>query len=122
VLTLILAVRLTFRKTEKTFADAAAEIDAYFKETSVLDPAQDPPTASISVQSDDTSNTVKEVTGVVSNMAPVEPKDNKDGDATISGMVVDTGEHPTHHAPPRHGIVPPQIFQAMAESKETSQK
>jgi hypothetical protein len=25
-----------------------------------------------------------------------------------------------HHAPPRRGIVPPKIFQAMAESEETS--
>jgi len=118
---LILAVRLTFRKTERTFADAAAEIDEFFKDVSTSEPSE-PSTKSTDAISTIHSKDVGEVTDAVSKLASVEPEqDNQDDSLTTPGTMVSSTEHRPHHAPPR-GIVPPQIFQAMAESKATSPK
>ena len=122
MLTLLLAVRLTFRKSQRTFAEAAAEIDEFFKDTSVSE-STGPTTEATSEQSTVPSNNVGKVTDAVTNLGSVEPEqDVKNDDSTMSGTAVASGELHNHHAPPRRGFIPPQIFQAMAESAETSPK
>lgn len=123
---MIIAVRLTLRKTEKTFADAAAEIDEFFRDTSTSEPAK-VTNESTDEQANVPSNDVGEVKDAALKLESSQPENDNKGEAlamsaTSSASETATGlsEDHSHHAQPHHGIVPPRIFQAMAESEETT--
>ena len=122
-LIIFLAVRLSFRKTEKTFADAAAEIDEYFKDASDSEPVHRTAEAIDDISSTFPSGDVSEITEAASTVPSVDPEEDMKFEASaMSGTGEVSNEPHAHHASPHRGIVPPQIFQAMAKSDKTSQK
>ncbi|KAG9244451.1 hypothetical protein BJ878DRAFT_506113 [Calycina marina] len=113
-------IRFTLRKTARTFAEAAAEIDEYFKEVTVTDTDEPMPDAA-DIQP--TTSTCETSNGIISvtEQAATESEAPRE-EQTVPEESEPIHKSPGHHAPPHRGIVPPKIFQAMAESKETSEK
>ena len=130
-------VRLSFQKSGQTFAEAAAEIDEYFKSAVVATSDATAPgeVATSGDVSDDMEGVIKTSQGNFKEKSKVEPGEHATTESIESAKSThpadpvepveateDSSARPPHRGPPRHSFIPPQIFQAMVESNETSAK